>query len=81
MISTEERCPTCEGSGFVARNDQRLSCPTFSPKSDVSGPYLSLSPNDLHHGSALHIARSAAYVVGAGALFAVLALLITALWH
>jgi len=79
MISTEERCPTCDGSGFVARNDQRFSCPTCSPRSDVGGPYL--IPNDPHHSSALHIARSAAYVVGAGALVAVLALLITALWH
>ena len=79
MTSSEERCPTCDGSGSVARNNQRYSCPTCSPKSDASGPYLAGDAPD--RGSALRIARSAAYVMGAAALVAVVAVVIKALWH
>jgi hypothetical protein len=77
MISSE--CPTCDGSGFVRRNNQRYSCPTCSPKSDASGPYLAADAPD--GGSVLRITRSAAYVMGAAAIVAVVLLVIKALWH
>ena len=79
MTSSEERCPTCDGIGSVARNNQRYSCPTCPPKSDASGPYLAGGAPD--HSGALRIARSAAYVMGAAALVAVVAVVIKALWH
>jgi len=75
MTLSDDRCPTCDGSGFVVRNDQRYPCPTCSAGSAASGPYLA------DHSSALRIARSAAYVIGAAAIVAVLALVIKALWH
>jgi hypothetical protein len=79
MTSSDDQCPTCGGSGFVIRNDQRYPCPTCSPASGASGPYLAADkPND---SSALRIARSAAYGLGAAALIAVLALVLKALWH
>jgi hypothetical protein len=78
MPSSDDRCPTCDGSGFVARSDRRYPCPTCSPTSDASGPYLAADPAK---GSAVHIARSAAYGLGAAALIAVLALVLKALWH
>jgi ribosomal protein S27AE len=78
MTSSGDRCPTCDGSGFVARGDQRYPCPTCSPSSSASGPYLAADPDDR---SALHIARSAACGLGAAALIAVLALVLKALWH
>ena len=79
MTASEERCPTCDGNSFVARDGQRYACPTCSPRSDGGGPYL--EADDPDQGSALRIARSAAYVMGAVALVAVFALLINALWH
>jgi hypothetical protein len=75
---SEVRCPTCDGSGFVARNDQRFPCPTCSPTGGVSAPYL--APNEREDGVALRIFRRAAYAVGAAALIALFALLITLLW-
>jgi len=79
MILSDDRCPTCDGSGFVVRSDQRYPCPTCSAGSAASGPYLAAGNPD--RSSALRIARSAAYVIGAAALVAVLALVIKALWH
>jgi len=79
MTLSDDRCPTCDGSGFVVRNDQRYPCPTCSAGSAASGPYLAADNPD--HSSALRIARSAAYVIGAAAIVAVLALVIKALWH
>jgi hypothetical protein len=76
MSSSDDRCPTCDGSGFVARSDQRYPCPTCSSTSDASGPYLAADPDE-----SVHIARSAAYGLGAAALIAVLALVLKALWH
>jgi hypothetical protein len=79
MTLSEERCPTCDGSGFVARNNQRAPCPTCSQASNTTTPYLATgAPYD---SSALRIVRSAAYLVGAAALVAALALLIKVLWH
>jgi ribosomal protein S27AE len=78
MTLTEERCPTCDGSGFVARNGHRSACPTCSPTSSVSAPYV--APSDPDQSSALRILRWAAYLVGTAALVAVLALLIKQLW-
>jgi hypothetical protein len=46
--------------------------------SDASGPYLAADPDE--RGS-VHIARLAAYALGAVALIAVLALVLKALWH
>jgi hypothetical protein len=79
MPSSDDRCPTCDGSGFVTRGDQRYPCPTCSPTSDAGGPYL--AADDPLHSNALWITRSAAYVLGAAALVAVLAIVIKALWH
>jgi hypothetical protein len=64
--------PTCDGSGFIAQNDQQYPCPACSPASDASGPCLAADEYD--KSSALHIARSATYGMGAAALIAVLAL-------
>jgi hypothetical protein len=79
MTSSEERCPTCDGTGFVTRDDQHYSCPTCSPRSDVGRPHLTAEGGNQSH--ALRIARTAAYLMGAAALVAVLALLLSALWH
>ena len=81
MSSSEERCPTCDGSGFLVRGDQRYPCPTCSLAKDTGAPYLAPAPHRPDDVDALGIVRSAAYVVGAVAFFAVLALLIKALWH
>ena len=79
MTLSEERCPTCDGSGVVSRGDQRFACPTCSPTTNGRGPYL--TPADFHDQSnALRIVRWAAYLVGAVAFLAVLALMIRALW-
>jgi hypothetical protein len=78
MPSSDDRCPTCDGSGFVARSDQRYPCPTCSPMSDASGPYLAADPDE---SGAVRVARLAAYGLGAAALIAVLALVVKALWH
>ena len=78
MTLSEERCPTCDGSGFVARNDQRSACPTCSPTSSVTAPYHAHNvPNE---SSALVLLRFAAYLIGAAALIAALALVIKELW-
>jgi hypothetical protein len=79
MTSSEERCPTCDGTGLVSRNDQRTPCPTCSPAGNGSAPYL--APNESDRSGAVRIVRSAAYVVGAAAVLAMLALLIKVLWH
>jgi hypothetical protein len=79
MTSSEERCPTCDGTGFVSRNDQRTPCPTCSPAGNGSAPYL--APNESDRSGALRTVRSAAYAVGAAAVLAVSAFLIKVLWH
>jgi hypothetical protein len=78
MPSSDDRCPTCDGSGFVARGDQSYPCPTCSPTSNAGGPYLAADPDQ---SNALSVVRSAAYGLGTAALIAVLMLLIKALWH
>ena len=78
MPSSDDRCPTCDGSGFVARSDQHYACPTCSPTSDAGGPYLAADPDQ---SNALSVARSAAYGLGAAALISVVVLVIMALWH
>jgi hypothetical protein len=40
MTLSEAHCPTCDGTGFVSRNNQRAPCPTCSPASNGSVPYL-----------------------------------------
>jgi hypothetical protein len=79
MTQSEERCPTCDGSGFVARNNQRAPCPTCSQASNTTTPYL--APDAPYESSVLRIVHSAAYLVGATAIVAALALLIKVLWH
>jgi hypothetical protein len=79
MTSSEERCPTCDGSGFVMRGDQRLPCPTCSPTNSTSEPYL--ARNGSGETLASRVFRWAAYIVGAAALVAAIALLIKLLWH
>src|SRR5262245_14954098 len=73
MTLGEERCPTCDGSGVVARNDQRYPCPTCSP-SDAGAPYSAIHGAD--HGAAPRMVRSAAYALGAAGVVAMLALLL-----
>jgi hypothetical protein len=76
MTSSDDRCPTCDGSGSVTRNDQTYPCPTCSPTTDIGRPYLSAEesmPRSLF--------RSVAHGVGAAGLIAVLAILIKTLWH
>jgi hypothetical protein len=79
MTLGAERCPTCDGSGLVARNEQRYRCPTCSPASDAGAPYSAIYGGG--DGSALRFIRSAVYAVGAAGVVAMLALLIRALWH
>lgn len=79
MTSSNERCPTCDGTGFVARHDQRYPCPTCSPSSDGGGPYF--AADDPEQSRARRIARVAVCAMAAAALVAVLAMLINALWH
>jgi len=79
MTLSEERCPTCDGSGFVARNNQRAPGPTCSHASNTTTPYP--TPDAPYDGGALRFVRSTAYLVGAAALVAALALLIKVLWH
>ena len=81
MSSSEERCPTCDGSGALVRGGQRYPCPTCSLAKDTGAPYLAPAPSSHVDANALGLVRSAAYVVGAVAFFAVLALLVKALWH
>jgi len=78
MTFNEEQCPTCGGSGFIAPNDQCSACPTCSPTTSEILPYP--APIDRTQGSTLPILRFAAYLVGAAALIAVLALVIKELW-
>jgi len=79
MPSSDDQCPTCDGSGVVTRNDQEYPCPTCSPTTDIGRPYLTADePAPI---SPLHIARSVAYGLGAAALIAVLALIAKTLWH
>ena len=79
MPSSDDRCPTCDGSGFVARNEQQYPCPTCTPATDIGRPYLTADEPD--PTSPLHIARSVAYGLGAAGLIAALALVIITLWH
>jgi len=78
MTLSEERCPTCDGSGFVARDDQRSPCPTCSPTSSATAPYLAHNVAD--QSGALVVLRFAAYLIGAAAFVAALALVIKELW-
>jgi len=80
MTSSDHRCPTCDGSGFVTRNDQRYPCPTCTPTTDIGRPYLTADEPDPSSGP-LQIARSVAYGFGAAALIALLALIVKILWH
>jgi hypothetical protein len=79
MTLGAERCPTCDGSGFVARNHQRYHCPTCSPSSAAGAPHSAIYGGD--HRSALRIVLSAVYAVGAAGVVAMLGLLLKALWH
>jgi hypothetical protein len=76
---SEERCPTCDGTGSIVRENREYPCPTCSPSTVVSAPRLASA--DPHNGSALRFTRVAAYVVGTLAVLAVLALVIKAAWH
>jgi hypothetical protein len=72
MPSSDDRCPTCEGSGFVARHDEQHPCPTCSPTTDIGRPYL--TADELSLSNPFHIARSVAYGLGVAAVIAALAL-------
>jgi DnaJ-class molecular chaperone len=78
MTSSDDRCPTCDGSGFVARNDQQYPCPTCSLATDTGKPHLTAEPDG---SGTLHIARSVAYGLGAAAVIGALAFVVKALWH
>lgn len=78
MTVSEEHCPTCDGSGFVGRNDQRSPCPTCSPRTVPTAP---ITRGEFDTGNALRIVRWAAWLVAAVALIAVLAVVFKALWH
>jgi hypothetical protein len=79
MPSSDDRCPTCDGSGSVTRNDKQYPCPTCSPTTDIGRPYL--SADEPAPSSPFHMARAAAYGLAAAALIAVLAIVVRALWH
>jgi hypothetical protein len=78
MPSSDDRCPTCDGSGSVTRNDQQYPCPTCSPTTDIGRPYLSADEPPI---GPFHTARSVAYGLGAAAVIGALALIVKALWH
>jgi len=79
MPSSDDRCPTCDGSGSVTRNDQQYPCPTCSPTTDIGRPYL--TAEEPGPSSPFRIARSVAYGLGVAAIIGVLAILIKTLWH
>jgi hypothetical protein len=83
MPSSDDRCPTCDGSGAVTRNDQQYPCPTCSPTtdigSDIGGPYL--IGDEPTQSSPLHIARSVAYGLAAATVIAGARARRKTLWH
>jgi len=40
MSHSDERCPTCDGTSFITRDDQRIACPTCSDASNESPLYV-----------------------------------------
>ena len=78
MTSSEERCPTCDGTGLVSRNDQLLARRVHPIAMEVRRISPPTNPTD---SGALRIVRSAAYAVGAAAVLVLMALLIKVLWQ
>lgn len=79
MTSSDDRCPTCDGSGSVTRDDKQYPCPTCAPTTDIGRPYL--SADEPGRRNPFHTAQSVAYGLGVAVLVAVLALVLMALWH
>jgi hypothetical protein len=79
MKSRDDRCPTCDGNGVVARSDQQYPCPTCSPATDTGRPYLTADKPE--QSGPLQMARSVAYGLAAAAVIGVLALVVKTLWH
>jgi hypothetical protein len=78
MTLSEELCPTCDGSGFVGRNDQPSPCPTCSPRTVATAP---IGPGEPDAPNAHRIVGWASWVVGVVAVIALLAAVFKALWH
>jgi hypothetical protein len=75
---SEGRCPTCDGSGYIARNGHGWPCPTCSP-SAAGAPALR-SDDDIQTGILRYVRWSASFV-GAVAFVVMVALLIKFLWN
>lgn len=78
MAVSEERCPTCDGSGYIARSGHGWPCPTCSPSSAVGAPSFR-SDDDIQTGIRRYL-RWAASFVGAVAFVVVVVLLVRFLW-
>jgi hypothetical protein len=79
VVLSEARCPTCGGNGQIIRDQRSAPCPTCSPASPPGVHHLH-SGSETPNGP-LEYLRWAASFVGAVAFVAMLALLVTLLWH
>ena len=80
MVISEERCPTCMGSGYIVRDQRRSPCPTCSPAISTTA-VQHLHADDKIESRALGYLRRAAFFVGAFGTVLALTLLAIALWH
>jgi len=74
----EKRCPTCDGSGYIARSGHGWPCPTCSPASAADAP--TLRSDDDNQTGILRYVRWAVSFVGAVAFVVMVALLVKFLW-
>ena len=73
MSLNDKRCPTCDGTNFIERRDGRVPCPTCSPSSHQTEPYV--LADDQEQTSASRALRLRILFLAAIALVAMLALL------
>jgi len=78
MAVSEERCPTCDGSGHIARSGRGWPCPTCAPASASGAPSLR-SNEDIQTGILRYVRRAASFV-GVVAFLVMVALLVKFLW-
>jgi ribosomal protein S27AE len=69
---SSEHCPTCDGTTFVTRSNDRVACPTCSPAGQRSGLHVP----DRNHSRvrASHILRWAMLFAGVAILVGFIAL-------